>query len=267
MATLENKPGHSIETRILSEVTSRGGIPLYYVESGSRLWGMASEDSDFDVRGIHLSAKADYFDYRPHPTLINVSDGLFDFVSYDLDRFLGMVAKNNPSGLEWLRAGQVYLNRLEGFDAFCAAVFPEIDCQALFRHYLSLAKNHLIKMEEGSRFTYKVTLYGLRGLLSADVIRQGLMPELSFEALITQSRLSPELLDLARQCLEIKRTVLEKTPVRNPEEILVRVQEGYRNLAESTVENTGNAEALQRVLTEHAITWKESLYCKGASPS
>ena len=29
-------------------------IPLFYIGSGSRLWGIESLDSDFDVSGFHL---------------------------------------------------------------------------------------------------------------------------------------------------------------------------------------------------------------------
>jgi len=61
-------------------------IPLFYIESGSRLWGIESPDSDFDLRGFHLQSKNQYFDFKKHRNLIEVMDGDFDFVSYDIDK-------------------------------------------------------------------------------------------------------------------------------------------------------------------------------------
>lgn len=37
--------------------TNREEIPLFYVESVSKLWGINSPDSAYDVRGFHIQSK------------------------------------------------------------------------------------------------------------------------------------------------------------------------------------------------------------------
>ncbi len=63
---------------IFKTFENREEIPLFYVESGSRLWGIASPDSDWDVRGVHLQSKRQYFDFKKQRDLIEIMDG--DFV-------------------------------------------------------------------------------------------------------------------------------------------------------------------------------------------
>lgn len=87
----------NIEKNIQQLFEERQDIPLFYIESGSRLWGMASPDSDYDVRGFHLPSKDQYFDYKKYRDLIEIMDGDFDFfASYDLDKMFGLLAKSNP---------------------------------------------------------------------------------------------------------------------------------------------------------------------------
>ena len=56
----------NIEKNIQQLFEERQDIPLFYIESGSRLWGIASPDSDNDVRGFHLPSKDQYFDYKKY---------------------------------------------------------------------------------------------------------------------------------------------------------------------------------------------------------
>ncbi len=74
--------------------------PLFYIESGSRLWGVASPDSDYDVRGFHLQSKQQYFDFKKHRDIIEIMDGDLDFVSYDIDKMFGLLSKSNPTVFE-----------------------------------------------------------------------------------------------------------------------------------------------------------------------
>ena len=51
----------------LADVERREGVRvLLGIESGSRAWGFASQDSDYDVRFIYLRPLDDYLSVSPH---------------------------------------------------------------------------------------------------------------------------------------------------------------------------------------------------------
>ena len=197
--------------------TTREEKPLFYIESGSRLWGIDRPDSDFDVRGFHLQSKQQYFDFRKHRDIIEVMDGDFDFVSYDIDKMFGLLVKSNPTVLEWIRAHIIYYNELPDWSVFQSDVVQNFDFKALFHHYLSLAKGSIQLIETDRKFTYKKVFYCIRGLLSADLARQQIIPELLMDNLFNQFATDSDLAVIAKHSLERKKQQVEKTEVLDSE--------------------------------------------------
>ena len=83
-------------------------------------------------------------------------NGDFDFVSYDVDKMFGLLAKSNPMVLEWIRSHIVYMNKLPSWKNFQQDILANINFSALFFHYLSLARGHIKIMETNKKFTYKI---------------------------------------------------------------------------------------------------------------
>jgi uncharacterized protein len=116
---------------------------LYACESGSRAWGFASPDSDFDVRFIYVRPAREYLRLSPPDDTIEVPiTGDLDLAGWDLMKACRLMRKSNPPLLEWLGSPLVYVENpavvrlrtiaTEGFsDRACA------------EHYLSMARmNH-----------------------------------------------------------------------------------------------------------------------------
>ncbi|MEM6724212.1 MAG: nucleotidyltransferase domain-containing protein [Bacteroidota bacterium] len=251
-----------IQQQIQQVFTERGGTPLFFIESGSRLWGIASPDSDYDVRGVHLPSKAQYFDFRKHRDLIELMDGDFDFVSYDLDKLFGLLAKSNPTVLEWLRAHIVYHNAYPEFETFKSNVLANIDFKALYHHYLSIAKGTFALIESNRMFTYKKVFYCIRGLLSAELASQHVMPELLIDKLLAQTHHRKEIVALAENSLEAKRQQVEKqgVPEAARSKILRVLRQEIELLGNREVTSSNKRNQLEALLTEEAIRLKERYY-------
>lgn len=86
---------------------------LHAIESGSRAWGFASPDSDYDVRMIYvqpldwylqLFEAKDTFEYIQN----DLFDVPFDIAGWDIRKVLRLMYKSNALVFEWLNSPIVY---------------------------------------------------------------------------------------------------------------------------------------------------------------
>ena len=125
----------------LAGVERREGVRvLLAVESGSRAWGFASRDSDYDVRFIYARPLADYLAVTTLRDVIERPvDGLLDLGGWDVRKTLGLAVRSDAVLLEWLASPVVHRRDPAASDlatlAQAAAHLP-----ALEYHYDRLAR-------------------------------------------------------------------------------------------------------------------------------
>ena len=62
----------------LKEIEEKENVKIIYcVESGSRAWGFASPDSDYDVRFIYVRNKEDYLKLNKNRDVIELTAGIY----------------------------------------------------------------------------------------------------------------------------------------------------------------------------------------------
>jgi len=248
------------------EITSlfkeRTEHPLFYVESGSRLWGIASPDSDYDVRGFHLQSKEQYFDFKKHRDLIEIMDGDFDFVSYDIDKMFGLLAKSNPTVFEWIRAHIIYFNNLPEWKETQQRIVVNFDFKALYYHYLSLARGNVNLMETDKKFTYKTAFYCIRGLLSAELATRKVIPELLIDKLFEQFEHENDVVKIAKDSLEKKKSKTEKEDVESDRKpiILETIKKYVQELDKNVPDKSNNSDKLKTILREYSFELKTKYY-------
>ena len=82
---------------------------LLAVESGSRAWGFASPDSDYDVRFIYIRRLEDYLRLDAIRDVIELPiDDVLDINGWDLQKTLRLLYKSNPTLFEWFSSPIVY---------------------------------------------------------------------------------------------------------------------------------------------------------------
>jgi predicted nucleotidyltransferase len=165
---------------------ARGVRVLLAVESGSRAWGFASRDSDYDVRFIYAHEPAWYLALDERRDVIEepISEGL-DLSGWDVRKALRLLRNSNPSLHEWIKSPIVY-RADPAFALLFGLLASEFYTEARgFRHYLSMARENHRAYLRGERVRLKKYLYVLRPLLACRWIERGLGPvPMRFEMLV-----------------------------------------------------------------------------------
>lgn len=183
---------------------------IYAVESGSRAWGFASPDSDYDVRYIYVRRPEDYVRVdEMRDTIEGPLDDVLDFSGWDIRKALQLLRKTNPSLMEWVHSPIVYLETPE-WQGVKAAVPACFSVRAEMHHYLAMAQENWKTIAPTATPRLKRYLYLLRPLLCALWLeRYGTMPPVRFDAL-AEAMLPEVLRPAVGDLLERKKAMGEK---------------------------------------------------------
>lgn len=161
---------------------------LYACESGSRAWGFASPDSDFDVRFIYAHSADWYlsFDVEHRRDVIEypIVDVL-DCGGWDVRKALYLLTRTNGALLEWLNSPIRYVE-MGPLAAELREVAPEcVNPVALCYHYSHMARRNAREYLFKDKVRLKKYFYVLRPLLAIRYIEQGLgLPPVRFVDLV-----------------------------------------------------------------------------------
>ena len=208
----------------LDEIEKRYNVKiLLAVESGSRAWGFASPDSDYDVRFIYMQDPVEYLRIRPGKDVIEWAlDEVLDINGWDIRKALNAFADGNPNIMEWVDSPIVYRKAPEWEKAADTArqYFSE---KAAVCHYYGMAKKaYQEHIFDRTLVRYKKYLYALRALLCCRWIeRYHEASPVEFERLLDLFNEEKESLD--RDLLASIRVLLEKKAVTEEKDLKPQV--------------------------------------------
>lgn len=194
----------------LKEIEDRENIKiLHCVESGSRAWGFASPDSDYDVRFIYVRPKEYYLRLDKTRDVIEWQlDDTLDINGWDLQKALRLLHKSNPTLFEWNSSPIVYKTTDE-WKAISSVIEKYFIEKSGLYHYLSTAKSNYREYLKGETVRLKKYFYVLRPLLACKwILSEGTPPPMLFKTLMDKY-LDESIKADVEKLLEMKMTMPE----------------------------------------------------------
>ena len=203
---------------------------LFCIESGSRAWGMESEDSDYDVRFVFYRGPSEYTKINPKSDVITACfnekfercapEGcLIDMQGFDLIKFSKMLSSSNPTVIEWLNSDILYIGeRPKEYVKFSKELF---NYKSLYYHYKSMGKQNYLKyIKPQNLATPKKYLYTCRGIMNAIYVKEfKRLPNVNFPVTLLElyesNHITQEIFDTLMNIIENKKSQTEKHKIEN----------------------------------------------------
>ena len=200
---------------------------LFCVESGSRVWRLDSQDSDYDIRFVFVRPLDEYIKIIKSDDVISVhfdkndnkvqAEGCYlDFCGFDIFKFSKMLSASNPTVIEWLTSDiEYYGKKSDVWKEYALNYFNPI---SLYHHYKSMCRQNYIKyLKSGNEVTYKKYLYAMRGLLNAKwVYSHQTIPPIDFTTTITNINNMPSfIINKLKGIIKLKKQKKEKDIIQN----------------------------------------------------
>lgn len=206
---------------------------LFAVESGSRAWGFASPDSDYDVRGVYVKPLDWYLQLKDdaQDTIVEALPNDIDVSLWDLRKALLQMAKSNASFLEWLGSPIIY--RDDGMIAVLNAL--KADCfnpTHVAYHYASMFRKAMEARNAEGTIRIKKLCYALRASLClryAMTVEK--MPPTPFADVLESVPLASDERDAIREVLGRKETALESDVVAPDARLANLLADRYDSIA------------------------------------
>jgi predicted nucleotidyltransferase len=182
---------------------------LLAVESGSRAWGFASPNSDYDVRFIYMREPSWYqavdLEERRDVIEYKIVDDI-DLNGWDIRKALRLFWKSNPAFVEWIQSPIIYLEPSRFKESALSALSAVYAPIKGIYHYRSMAKTNYRGYLQAPIVPLKKYFYVLRPLLAVRWLMQadGAAP-IEFEKLLTMLDQEPEVLKAVHELLHQKR--------------------------------------------------------------
>lgn len=234
----------------LKEIEEKENVTiLMAVESGSRAWGFASPDSDYDVRFIYVREKEDYLRLDTVRDVIDWQlDDVLDINGWDVKKALQLMHNSNPTIFEWCESPIVYRTS-EAFEQMKQLRKAYFSPKKSLYHYLHMAESNYKKFLQCDQIKVKKYFYVLRPILAAKwIAAKKIWPPMLFSELM-EAELEEDLKPETERLLVMKKEMDEMELVPGSRKINAYVEsnlEKFKKLADDMPKTETSWDSLNR---------------------